>query len=211
MCSKGWRCIGCGWLWWWSVQPWVSDWGVSCGVGAWVSLDGAGVRVWDWGFELLELLAGFPGGEGGEVEYRDIVGLGDADPHGGAASQLAAAGPADDGVDGGVEVGAEEYGNVSGVELSCGVTALVPCGMKRGGHVEGGFLAVRGEGLGAWVTLVLVVAGPRQEDVASVGARALGERSVGAVGAAAVQAPSLAAEPLGHGLHVVEDGGGSLA
>ena len=163
------------------------------------------------GFELLELLAGFPGGEGGEVEYRDIVGLGDADPHGGAASQFAAAGPANDGVDGGVEVGAEEYGNVSGVELPCGVTAFVPCGMKLGGYVECRFLLVGGEGVGAWVTLVVVVAGPRQEDVASLGARALRECSVGAGGAAAVQVPSFAVEPLGNGFHVVEDGRGGLA
>ena len=125
------------------------------------------------------------------------MGLGDADPHGGAALHFTAGGPAHDGVDRGVEVGAKKYADVSGVELSCGVIAFVPCGMKLGGYVECGFLVVRGEGVGAWVTLVVVVAGPRQEDVASLGARALRERSVGAVRAAAVQVPSLAVEPLG--------------
>ena len=156
-------------------------------------------------FELLELLACFPGGERGEVEYRNIVGLGDADPHRGTAFQFATACPADDGLDRGVEVGAKKYGDVSGVELWCRAFALMPCGVKRGGHVVCGLLAVRGEGMGAWVILVLVVGGPRQEDVALVGTRALGERGVGAVRAAAVQMPALAVEPLGHGLHDVEN------
>ena len=56
------------------------------------------------------------GGDCAEIQHRDAVGLGDADAHARAAGDgPAIAGPADDGIDGPVQAGAQQNSGVPGV------------------------------------------------------------------------------------------------
>ena len=102
---------------WCSRQLWVRASGVSWGLGAGVILVVVGVRVWHWDLSSWSCWHAWRGVRVARFEYGDVMGVGYADAHGGAAYGFAAGGPADDGFDRGVEVGAKEYRHVPGVEL----------------------------------------------------------------------------------------------
>ena len=134
------------------------------------------------------------------------MGLGDADAHARAAGDgPAIAGPADDGIDGPVQAGAQQDSGVPGVQLADGLRAAVPGGMMAGREIGAGVKLGRRQNA-AVRSGMAVISAPRQIQGSPAGRRAPGKRSIGPVRAAGVQMPSGAGQPPGDHGHVGKDG-----